>query len=119
ISARDLQVLHGQWFKGKSLDGTCPVGPGVTTKDVISNPGELDLNLTVNGELRQSANTSDLLFDIPDIIAQVSAGFTLQEGDIIATGTPSGVGMALNPPRSLESGDEIRAHIEGIGELVT
>ncbi|MFC3340606.1 fumarylacetoacetate hydrolase family protein [Paracandidimonas soli] len=119
ISARDLQVQHGQWFKGKSLDGTCPMGPVVATRDEISQPGNLDLELTVNGEVRQSANTSDLLFDIPSIIAQVSIGFTLQEGDIIATGTPSGVGMALNPPRSLEPGDRICARIEGIGELVT
>ncbi|QAA94478.1 fumarylacetoacetate hydrolase family protein [Pollutimonas thiosulfatoxidans] len=119
ITARDLQALHGQWFKGKSLDGTCPIGPVVTLKAAIANPNELGLELDVNGESRQSANTSDMLFDVPSIIAQLSAGMTLEPGDIIATGTPSGVGFALTPPRSLEPGDVIRARIESIGELVT
>jgi 2-keto-4-pentenoate hydratase/2-oxohepta-3-ene-1,7-dioic acid hydratase in catechol pathway len=119
ITARDLQALHGQWFKGKSLDGTCPIGPVVTLKAAIENPNLLNLELDVNGELRQSANTSDMLFDVPNIIAQLSAGMTLEPGDIIATGTPSGVGFAMEPPRSLEPGDVIKARIESIGELVT
>lgn len=119
ITARDLQALHGQWFKGKSLDGTCPIGPVVTMKAAIENPNALDLELDVNGELRQSANTSDMLFDVANIIAQLSAGMTLEPGDIIATGTPSGVGFAMEPPRSLEPGDVIKARIEAIGELVT
>ncbi|NYT84539.1 fumarylacetoacetate hydrolase family protein [Pollutimonas harenae] len=119
ITARDLQALHGQWFKGKSLDGTCPMGPVVVTKDELLDAGKLDLVLSVNGEVRQSSNTSDLLFDIPQIISQVSAGLTLQAGDIIATGTPSGVGFAMTPPISLESGDLISARIHGIGELLT
>jgi 2-keto-4-pentenoate hydratase/2-oxohepta-3-ene-1,7-dioic acid hydratase in catechol pathway len=119
ITARDLQALHGQWFKGKSLDGTCPIGPVVTLKAAIENPNILNLELDVNGELRQSANTSDMLFDVPNIIAQLSAGMTLEPGDIIATGTPSGVGFAMDPPRSLEPGDVIKARIESIGELIT
>ena len=119
ITARDLQALHGQWFKGKSLDGTCPIGPVVTLKTAIADPNALDLELEVNGELRQSANTSDMLFDVSHIIAQLSAGMTLEPGDIIATGTPSGVGFAMQPPRSLEPGDVIKARIAAIGELVT
>jgi 2-keto-4-pentenoate hydratase/2-oxohepta-3-ene-1,7-dioic acid hydratase in catechol pathway len=119
ITARDLQASHGQWFKGKSLDGTCPIGPVVTLKAAIENPNILNLELDVNGELRQSANTSDMLFDVPNIIAQLSAGMTLEPGDIIATGTPSGVGFAMDPPRSLEPGDVIKARIESIGELIT
>jgi len=119
ITARDLQALHGQWFKGKSLDGTCPIGPVVALKTSIADPKALDLELEVNGELRQSANTSDMLFDVPNIIAQLSAGMTLEPGDIIATGTPSGVGFAMQPPRSLEPGDVIKARIAAIGELVT
>lgn len=119
ITARDLQVLHGQWFKGKSLDGTCPIGPVITLARAISDANALQLELDVNGEVRQSANTSDMLFDIPHIIAAVSQGMTLEPGDIIATGTPSGVAMSLNPPRSLEAGDVVKARIELIGELVT
>ncbi len=119
ITARDLQALHGQWFKGKSLDGTCPIGPVVTLKTAIADPNALDLELEVSGELRQSANTSDMLFDVSHIIAQLSAGMTLEPGDIIATGTPSGVGFAMQPPRSLEPGDVIKARIAAIGELVT
>ncbi|RTZ44563.1 FAA hydrolase family protein [Candidimonas sp. SYP-B2681] len=119
ITARDLQALHGQWFKGKSLDGTCPIGPVVTLKSAIENPNALDLELDVNGELRQSANTSDMLFDVANIISQLSAGMTLEPGDIIATGTPSGVGFAMEPPRSLEPGDVIKARIKFIGELET
>ena len=119
ITARDLQALHGQWFKGKSLDGTCPIGPVVALKTAIVDPNALDLELEVNGELRQSANTSDMLFDVAHIVAQLSEGMTLEPGDIIATGTPSGVGFAMQPPRSLEPGDVIKARISAIGELVT
>ncbi|WP_171962014.1 fumarylacetoacetate hydrolase family protein [Bordetella trematum] len=119
ITARDLQALHGQWFKGKSLDGTCPIGPVITLARAIPAPNALSLELEVNGEKRQSANTSDMLFDIPAIIAILSQGMTLEPGDIIATGTPSGVGLSFKPPRSLEAGDIIKARIESIGELVT
>ncbi len=119
ITARDLQTRHGQWFKGKSLDGTCPIGPVVTLRSAIADPNALDLQLSVNGELRQSSNTSDMLFNVPQIIAEVSAGMTLEPGDIIATGTPSGVGLAFDPPRSLNVGDVVSARIEKIGELIT
>lgn len=119
ITARDLQARHGQWFKGKSLDGTCPIGPVVVLKSVIDDPNNLNLSLSVNGEVRQSANTSDMLFDVAHVISEVSAGMTLEPGDIIATGTPSGVGLALTPPRSLQPGDVLSARIDHIGELVT
>jgi len=119
ITARDLQTRHGQWFKGKSLDGTCPIGPVVTLAGAIADPNALDLKLWVNDDLRQSSNTSDMLFNVMQIVSEVSAGMTLEPGDIIATGTPSGVGLGLNPPRSLNVGDVIRARIEHIGELVT
>ena len=119
ITARDLQARHGQWFKGKSLDGTCPIGPVVVLRSAIPDPHVLKLELSVNGELRQSSNTSDMLFNVPEIIAQASAGMTLEAGDIIATGTPSGVGLGFNPPRSLNVGDVISARVEKIGELIT
>ena len=119
ITARDLQVRHGQWFKGKSLDGTCPIGPVVALRSAIPDPNALEIQLSVNGELRQSSNTSDMLFSVAQIISEVSAGMTLEPGDIIATGTPSGVGLAFNPPRSLNVGDVISARIEHIGELTT
>lgn len=118
ITARDLQALHGQWFKGKGLDTTCPIGPVVAHRSSIPNPGTLQLRLFVNDELRQDANTSDMLFDVSQVIEQLSKGLTLEPGDVIATGTPSGVGLAMNPPRSLAVGDRVRASIEGIGELV-
>lgn len=117
ITARDLQLAHGQWFKGKALDTTCPIGPCITHKLAIPDPHALVIELDVNGERRQHANTSDLLFKIDEIIAQLSAGLTLEPGDIIATGTPSGVGLGMKPPRFLQSGDVVRARIEGIGEL--
>lgn len=117
ITARDLQTRHGQWFKGKGLDGTCPIGPVIALKSSIANPAALQIELSVNGERRQNSNTSDLLFSIADIIHQLSQGLTLEPGDMIATGTPSGVGLGLNPPRFLKPGDIISARIEGIGEL--
>lgn len=117
ITARDLQVQHGQWFKGKSLDTTCPVGPVVVHCSAIQNPQALDIELEVNGELRQKANTSSMLFTVADILHQLSAGMTLEAGDLIATGTPAGVGIGLSPPKPLQVGDLIRARISGIGEL--
>ncbi|WP_187625947.1 fumarylacetoacetate hydrolase family protein [Pseudomonas congelans] len=118
ITGRDLQKLHGQWFKGKALDTTCPIGPCITHKSAISNPQDLDLELYVNGDLRQKANTSDMLFTVAQIIEQLSAGLTLEPGDIIATGTPSGVGFAMSPPCRLVAGDEVLARICGIGDLI-
>jgi 2-keto-4-pentenoate hydratase/2-oxohepta-3-ene-1,7-dioic acid hydratase in catechol pathway len=117
VTARDLQRSHEQWFKGKALDTTCPLGPWIVTKDEIAAPGELELTLTVNGEIRQHARCSQMIFDIPTIIASLSAGLTLEAGDIIATGTPAGVGFSFKPPRFLNHGDRVVARIEGIGEL--
>lgn len=117
ITARDLQKRHGQWFKGKSLDTSCPIGPVITHKDAIANPNALKLGLSVNGEERQSASTDEMIFTVQAIIAQLSAGMTLEPGDIISTGTPKGVGFAAKPQRCLNVGDVITAYVEGIGEL--
>ena len=118
MTARDLQKRHGQWFKGKSLDTFCPMGPWVVHRSAVPDAQQLRLVMEVNGEVRQDASTSDMLFDVPSIIEQVSAGLSLHAGDVIATGTPSGVGFAMQPPRCLEPGDEMRARITGLGELV-
>ena len=117
VTARDLQQRHRQWFLGKSMDSHCPMGPWIVTADAIPNPAMLELRCTVNGELRQQANTRDLIFDIPTIIATLSAGITLQPGDIIATGTPAGVGIGFDPPRFLEPGDRVSIEIDAIGTL--
>lgn len=117
ITARDLQRLHGQWFKGKSLDSSCPLGPVIVHASAIGNPNNLNLSLEVDGEERQSDNTSSMIFNVATVIAQLSAGMTLLPGDVIATGTPKGVGFAQQPPRCLEVGQTVRARIEGIGEL--
>ena len=117
ITARDLQRRHEQWFKGKSLDTSLPLGPWIIDAKEIGDPTTLELSLTVNGEERQRAKTSMMIFDIPTIIASLSAGMTLEPGDIIATGTPSGVGYAMTPPRGLKDGDVVVARIDRIGEL--
>jgi len=119
ITARDLQRRHDQWFKGKGLDRSCPMGPFVVTRDEIAEPSRLELSLTVNGEPRQRAKVAQMIFPIPDIIASLSAGLTLEPGDIIATGTPSGVGYAMDPPHYLTPGDEVICEISDIGRLVT
>ena len=116
-TARDLQRRHEQWFKGKSLDSSCPLGPCIVDRAEIGDPGTLELSLTVNGAERQRARASQMIFDIPTIIASLSAGLTLEPGDIIATGTPSGVGFAMSPPRALAGGDLVVARIDRIGEL--
>ena len=116
VTARDLQSLHSQWLIGKSQDTFCPMGPWVTTAD------EIDLNDTsikcwINGELRQNSNTNKLIFDIPKIIEAISNGITLNKGDVIATGTPSGVGIGFDPPKYLKPGDKTKLEIENIGIL--
>jgi 2-keto-4-pentenoate hydratase/2-oxohepta-3-ene-1,7-dioic acid hydratase in catechol pathway len=116
VTARDRQRNHKQWFLGKALDTFCPMGPWITTADEVK-PDDLALKCWVNGELRQQANTSDLLFNIPTLIATISAGLTLLPGDVIATGTPAGVGIGFNPPRFLKSGDEVSIEIAGLGVL--
>jgi 2-keto-4-pentenoate hydratase/2-oxohepta-3-ene-1,7-dioic acid hydratase in catechol pathway len=117
VTARDLQRRHEQWFKGKSLDTTLPLGPGIVTRDAIGDPKNLELTMCINGQERQRARVSQMIFDIPTIISQLSAGMTLEPGDVIATGTPSGVGFAMTPPQYLHDGDEMVATIDRIGEL--
>lgn len=117
VTARDLQRAHGQWFKGKGLDTCCPIGPWIVTADAFGSPANKRITLRVNGETRQDSNTSDLLFPCEAIIESLSAGLTLEPGDIVCTGTPSGVGYAMEPPRLLKDGDVMEAEVEGIGVL--
>lgn len=117
VSARDLQRREPQWTRAKGADGFCPFGPWITTADEIADPEDLALRTWVNGELRQDASTSDLVFSIPELIAFIGEAITLEPGDLILTGTPSGVGMALDPPRFLEPGDVVRIEIEGLGGI--
>lgn len=118
ITARDLQARHQQFFLGKSLDGTCPIGPWIVTKDEAGDARDLEIETKVNGEVRQHARTSLFLFPIDEIIATLSKGMTLEPGDIIATGTPAGVGKGFKPPRYLKDGDVIEICVESIGTLV-
>ena len=118
ITARDVQRRHGgQYFKGKALDGSCPLGPCIVTADAISDPQNLAIRLSVNGEQRQSGNTASMIFDIPNLIQSLSEGLTLEPGDLIATGTPSGVGYAMDPPHFLKHGDTVICEIAEIGRL--
>jgi 2-keto-4-pentenoate hydratase/2-oxohepta-3-ene-1,7-dioic acid hydratase in catechol pathway len=117
VSWRDLQRRHGgQWHKGKSLDGTCPMGPWIVTADSI-DPNNLRVTCRVNGITKQDSNTKHLYFKLPRLIADLSAGMTLEAGDVISTGTPEGVGFARNPPEFLKPGDLLETEIEGIGVL--
>ncbi len=117
MTARELQRQHGQWFKGKSLDTFCPIGPWIVHKSTLSDPQQLRLICRVNGEVMQDGNTRDMIFDIPTTIESLSKGMTLEPGDIISTGTPSGVGFARTPPVFLKPGDKVEGDIEGIGIL--
>ncbi|MGZ2257957.1 fumarylacetoacetate hydrolase family protein [Roseobacter sp. A03A-229] len=118
ITARDVQRRHGgQYFKGKGLDGSCPIGPWIVTADEIDDPQDLTIRLTVNDEVRQDGQTRDMIFDIPTLIASLSEGLTLEPGDILATGTPSGVGYAMDPPQFLKAGDTVVCDIPKIGQL--
>jgi len=117
VTARDLQKQHQQWFRGKSLDSSAPMGPFLVHKNSIPLPGNLTVTSKVNGEVRQSANTKDFMFDIPTLISTISSGITLEPGDIIATGTPAGVGAFMNPPTFLKPGDEVELEISSIGIL--
>jgi 2-keto-4-pentenoate hydratase/2-oxohepta-3-ene-1,7-dioic acid hydratase in catechol pathway len=118
VSARDIQMRHGgQYFKGKSFDTFCPIGPWIVTADEIPNPGELGLRTRVNGVEKQNSNTRDLIFDVPSIIESLSQGLTLEPGDIILTGTPEGVGFARTPPEFLKDGDVVECEIDRIGVL--
>ena len=116
VTARDVQMRHQQWDLGKSFDTFCPMGPWIVTADEIDG-SNTRVRLWVNGDLRQDALTTDLIFDLPSLIETCSRGITLYPGDLIATGTPSGVGMGMTPPTWLKAGDAVRIAIDGLGEI--
>jgi acylpyruvate hydrolase len=117
VSARDLQRREAQWTRAKGADTFCPFGPWITTADEVPDPGDLRLRTWVNGELRQDSRTSDLIFGCTEVVEFIAQTCTLSPGDLILTGTPSGVGMALDPPQFLSSGDVIRIEIERLGVI--
>jgi 2-keto-4-pentenoate hydratase/2-oxohepta-3-ene-1,7-dioic acid hydratase in catechol pathway len=117
LSARDLQRREPQWTRAKGFDNACPYGPWITTADEVADPEALALHTWVNGELRQDSTTADLIFGIDAVVAFLAETCTLEPGDLILTGTPSGVGMALDPPRFLASGDSVRIEIEALGVI--
>ncbi len=117
ISARDIQLNHKQYFLGKSLDGGCPIGPVIVTPDEIADPQNLKIACRVNGITKQDSNTNFMLFKIAEIISTLSRAMPLEAGDIIATGTPSGVGFARTPPEYLQPGDVVECEVETIGVL--
>jgi 2-keto-4-pentenoate hydratase/2-oxohepta-3-ene-1,7-dioic acid hydratase in catechol pathway len=118
VSARDLQSSHVQWFKGKSLDRTSAIGPWIVPATDVPDIADARLWLTVNGETRQDSRTSLMIFDVPTIVEQLSLGMALEPGDIIMTGTPAGIGHRMTPPIYLTDGDEVKAGIDGLGEIV-
>jgi 2-keto-4-pentenoate hydratase/2-oxohepta-3-ene-1,7-dioic acid hydratase in catechol pathway len=117
VTGRDVQNLHVQWFRGKSLDGTCPFGPWIVTADEIPDPHNLNIECRVNGVVKQSSNTSLFINDIPAMIYHLSNGLTLEPGDLISTGTPSGIGHARTPPEYLKPGDIVEVEVERVGLL--
>lgn len=117
VTARDLQARHQQWYKGKGLDGFCPLGPWIVTRDELPDPHDVRLRLSVNESLKQDARTSDMIFGVAKLIASWSEGMTLEPGDLLMTGTPSGVGFARKPPEYLQPGDVVECEIDGIGLL--
>jgi 2-keto-4-pentenoate hydratase/2-oxohepta-3-ene-1,7-dioic acid hydratase in catechol pathway len=118
VSQRDLQRAHGgQWLKGKSIDGTMPLGPWITTRDEVADPGALQVECELNGDLMQSASTAEMAFAIPTLIAELSRGMTLRAGDVLLTGTPSGVGNAREPQVFLADGDMVETRVSGLGTL--
>jgi 2-keto-4-pentenoate hydratase/2-oxohepta-3-ene-1,7-dioic acid hydratase in catechol pathway len=117
LSARDLQGRETQWTRAKGFDGSCPWGPWITTADEVAEPGNLALRTWINGELRQDSNTNDLIFGVPEIVAFIGETITLEPGDLILTGTPSGVAHARKPPAWMRHGDVAEIEIEGIGIL--
>jgi 2-keto-4-pentenoate hydratase/2-oxohepta-3-ene-1,7-dioic acid hydratase in catechol pathway len=118
VSARDFQMATSQWMMGKTFDTFAPIGPAIVTADEIEDPHNLDISLTLSGEVMQCSNTRHLIFGVPKLIAFLSSVFTLEPGDMISTGTPGGVGFARQPPRWLKPGDEVVVRVEGLGELV-
>jgi len=117
VTSRRLQGRHQQWFLGKSLDGFCPLGPAILTADAVLDVRQLRVQTRVNGELRQDGALSELIFDIPTLVETLSQCMTLESGDLLATGTPAGVGMGFKPPRYLKPGDRVAISIEPIGTL--
>ncbi|WP_110114333.1 fumarylacetoacetate hydrolase family protein [Bacillus sp. CGMCC 1.16541] len=117
VTARDLQARHKQFLLGKSLDTSCPMGPVIVHKSAIKDPHHLQIETKVNGEIRQRGNTEQFIFSIEEIISVISQGMTLEPGDIIATGTPAGVGKGFNPPKFLNPGDVIEVSVDSIGTL--
>jgi len=117
VSARDYQMATTQWMMGKTFDTFAPMGPAIVTADEIPDPHALDIQMIINGEVLQSSNTSNLIFRIPALIEYLSGVFTLEPGDVVATGTPAGVGFSRNPPRWLRAGDDVVVRISGLGEL--
>jgi 2-keto-4-pentenoate hydratase/2-oxohepta-3-ene-1,7-dioic acid hydratase in catechol pathway len=117
VSARDVQLAVSQWVMGKTFDTFAPMGPYLVTADEIEDPHNLNISLTLNGETVQNSNTKELIFKIPDLVEYLSSIMTLEAGDIVTTGTPSGVGMAWNPPKWLKPGDEVVVTVEGLGSL--
>jgi len=117
VSARDFQMATSQWMIGKTFDTFAPMGPYLVTADEISDPHALDISLRIGSEVLQHSNTRELIFKIPELVAYLSSVVTLEPGDVIATGTPAGVGFARKPPRYLQPGEEVIIRIEGIGEL--
>ncbi|MBD7985121.1 fumarylacetoacetate hydrolase family protein [Sporosarcina sp. Sa2YVA2] len=118
VTARDVQSAHKQFFLGKSLDGSCPMGPYIVTKDEMPNPHNLSIVTKVNETVRQNGNTANMIFKVDELIAEISKYVTLEAGDVILTGTPAGVGKGMNPPTFLKSGDTVKISVEGIGTLV-
>jgi 2-keto-4-pentenoate hydratase/2-oxohepta-3-ene-1,7-dioic acid hydratase in catechol pathway len=117
VTGRDLQGREPQWVRGKGADGFCPFGPWITTADEVPDPHDLDLRTWVNGELRQDSSTAQLIFKVPELVAFIAETCTLAPGDLILTGTPAGVGIGMQPPRFLTSGDVVRIEIEGLGAI--
>lgn len=118
VSARDLQFADGQWVRGKSLDTFCPMGPCIVTADEIPDPQDLQLTCSVNGEVLQNASTKDMIFGVADLISMLSHSFTFEPGDIISTGTPSGVGFIRKPPIYLKKGDTMVTEVQSVGKLI-
>ncbi len=117
VSARDYQLATTQWLMGKTFDTFAPMGPAIVTADEISDPHNLDIKMTINGEVLQNSNTRHLIFNIPTLISYISSVCTLEPGDVISTGTPAGVGLGFKPPRWLKAGDECVVSVQGLGEL--
>jgi 2-keto-4-pentenoate hydratase/2-oxohepta-3-ene-1,7-dioic acid hydratase in catechol pathway len=117
VSARDVQLATTQWVMGKTFDTFAPMGPYLVTADEIADPHNLNISLTVNGETLQNSNTRELIFKIPELIEFLSSIMTLEPGDVVSTGTPSGVGFSYKPPKWLKPGDEVVVRVGGLGEL--